>query len=106
MQGMPQQGKQRQVAEVPAAKATRTRVAVALACITLAGCASFGESNNHNVNPASADVKLLWTRIDTPSAYPTIMHACDGTTGLYVVHDGTNIAVVINDRLCGGKYSE
>jgi hypothetical protein len=72
---------------------------VALA-VSISGCSAFGEANSHNTKPAPYDIRLVWTRVDDPANYPTIMHACDGTTGLYVVDSGTGITVVTDDKLC------
>jgi hypothetical protein len=74
--------------------------AAAALILALAGCSAYGESNGHNVTPQPTDIRLAWTRVDDPANYPTIMHACDGTTGLYVVQSGTAVTAVPDDPTC------
>jgi hypothetical protein len=84
-------------------KTTRGAVALSAAAlaVSLAGCSNYGESNNHNAPfPSAPDVKPSWTRIDDPSGYMTIMHACYGKDGIYVPHQGTTVTIVANDPEC------
>lgn len=77
-------------------------VAAAALILALAGCSNYGESNSHNAPlPSAPDVAPSWTRIDDPSGYMTIMHACYGKDGIYVPHQGETVTVVPNDPECG-----
>lgn len=82
-------------------KKTALAAAGAAIVLTLAGCSNYGESNDHNAPfPSAPDVTPSWTRIDSPSGYGTIMHACYGKDGIYTSHQGTTVTVVPGDPEC------
>lgn len=72
-----------------------------LLALALAGCGSLHESNQFKLPDPNVNVRMTWIRIDTPSNYPTVVHACYGPDGIYLNQDTSNTTTVVpNDPQC------
>lgn len=76
-----------------------------LAVSLLAGCGAQREANGYNLSDSVRNVgTLTWVRVDSPSNYPTIMHACWDGLGLYIDQDATNsVRSQYPDPTCHGS---
>lgn len=78
--------------------------AVVILVAALAGCGARIEANAYNLPDPTRNVRLHWVRIDSPSNYPTIVHACWKGEGYYVDQDAANsVEVQPGDPTCNGN---
>ena len=80
--------------------ARRFLIVAAVSLLAIAGCGAFNEANNYKTPDPAHNIRAVWTRLDTPSNYETVIWACVGKDAVFI-GQSSGLTVSTFDPNCG-----
>lgn len=82
---------------------TLTLLALAIVAVLLTGCSDWSSSHDYNAPAPKRVIVPVWTRVEDPGNFPSILRACVSGDGVYIDQgDTSSPEVIIHDPGCVG----